>query len=98
MNARSFQDIPVNTVTRYEIALMEGEKIIKVLGYTAKKTKQALFNTISNGDDLTQYFQESELDCEYSYDKKMGIVFCPRLRVAFTGQTERQIAERKVFA
>jgi hypothetical protein len=77
---------------------MEGEKIIKVLGYTAKKTKQALFNTVSNGDDLTKYFQESELDCEYFYDKKWGIVFCPRLRVAFSGRTERQVATEKVFA
>ena len=90
--ARSYESIPVNTVTRYEIALMENEKIIKVLGYTARKTKGSLFNTVSNGDDLTSYFQESELDCGYSYNKKWGIVFCARLRVAFTGRTERQVA------
>jgi hypothetical protein len=97
MNTRNYNEIKSNSVTRYEIALMEGEKTVKILGYTARKTKESLFNTVRNGDDLTQYFHESELDCQYSYDKSWGIVFCPRLRVAFTGRTERQVAANELL-
>jgi hypothetical protein len=87
-------NIPANTVTRYEIGLIRDGKTLVVIGYTAKKTKNALL-TAPQGQDLTSYFTEEELDGEWKYKKSHGVMFGDSIRIAFTGKTER---EAKQFA
>jgi hypothetical protein len=81
--------IPANTATRYEIALIRNGSVLKVLSYTAKKTKGALLRA-PYGHDLAEYFTEAELNGEWSYKASHGVMFGDgSIRLAFTGNTER---------
>jgi hypothetical protein len=83
--------IPTNTATRYEVALIRSGKVLKILGYFAKKTKSTLFSA-PQGQDLTEYFTEEELDSDLRYTKLHGIQFGDgSIRIAFTGNTERTV-------
>jgi hypothetical protein len=75
--------------TRYEMALVDGEKVLKILGYSEKKTKSRLFSVVTEYD-LTSFFTEKELDGDFSYCKVNGIRFSnSKKRVCFTGKTEK---------
>jgi hypothetical protein len=88
---RTLKEIGTNTGTRWEVGLIRGETVIKVLGYTAQKTKRGLFNQIK--EDLTQYFTEEELASDWRYSTARGVEFNQgSIRLAFTGRTERTAA------
>ena len=75
--------------TQYEMALVDGEKVLKVLGYSEKKTKSRLILAAVNGD-LTSFFTESELNGDSSYSKTHGLCFWgTKKRVCFTGKTAK---------
>jgi len=94
MKARDRMAIPTNTPTRYEVALMRGNEVLHVLGYTAKKSKQGIYAlcTVNLEPYLTaQELQESK-NFEMTYTTKYGFQIGSNLFVRFTGRTERAIA------
>lgn len=92
MNLRRRQEIPTDAATRYEVALMRGDKVIEILGYTARKTKQGIMHQFE-GKDRTHLFTDEELDTPWKYSSKTGISFNNgTIRACFTGRTEREAA------
>jgi hypothetical protein len=93
MTVRNRKDISTLEATRYEVALIRDDKVLKVLGYTARKTKRGIFNLLQ-GQDLTSYFTEAELDSDRRYTSKNGLQFGDgSIRISFTGRTEREVAK-----
>ena len=92
MNPRKRQEIPTDAATRYEVALMRGDKVIEILGYTARKTKQGITDQFK-GKDLLKFFTKQELESRWKYSSKTGISFNnSMIRACFTGRTEREAA------
>ena len=87
---RNRLDIPTNAPTRWEVAVIRGEIILEVLGYTARRTKMGIYNLVAH--DLTRHFTESELNADLVYSAKTGFTFGTDLRVGFSGRTERDVA------
>jgi hypothetical protein len=77
------------SATKYEIGLIRDNKVLKILGFTARKTKGALL-IAPQGQDLTSFFTEQELNGEWEYKKSHGVMFSDSIRIAFTGRTERE--------
>lgn len=80
--------------TRYEVALMRGEKILHVYGYTARKSNKGMLSMIRhNVEHLLTQEELAEIDKE----KRDFIVKNGRARVAtnlfigFSGRTEREV-------
>jgi len=93
MTVRNRNSISTLEATRYEVALIRDGEVLKVLGYTARKTKRGIFNLLQ-GQDLTSYFTEAELDSEHRYTSKNGLQFGDgSIRISFTGRTEREVAK-----
>ena len=45
--------VPTNAATRYEVALMKGETVVKFLGFTARATKGAIWDyMLDNGPEI----------------------------------------------
>jgi hypothetical protein len=92
MNLRQRQAISNDTATRYEVALMRGETVLEVLGYTAQKTKMGIIGQF-RGKDVTHHFTDDELNSEWKYSAKNGIQFNNgSIKACFTGKTEREAA------
>ena len=93
MTVRNRKDISTLEATRYEVALIRDEKVLNILGYTARKSKQGVFNLLK-GQNLTSYFTEAELDSNYRYTLKNGLQFGNgSIRISLTGRTEREAAQ-----
>ena len=92
---RNRLDIKTTEPTRYEVALMRGYEVLHVYGYTARKTKSGIVNLMD--EDMTHLLTADELtacdNATLKYSKKYGFTFCPGIRVAFTGNTERSAAK-----
>jgi hypothetical protein len=83
-----------NLNTAYEVALYVDGKVVKVLGYTARKTNKTLLNyAASNSTLLKSHLTEEELDMEWKNSSKTGLMFANgRVIVRYTGKTERTVA------
>ena len=92
--ARHYAAIKTNTPTRYEVAFCRGNETVKVLGYTARKTKAGITNLCT--EDLTLYMTDSEVaECDtftLKYSKANGYQVASNLYIRFTGNTERSVA------
>jgi len=87
---RNRLDIPTNTSTRFQVAVIRNGQTLEVLGYTAQKTKIGIYNLMAK--DLTHHFTESELNTDFIYSAKSGFTFGSDIRIGFTGKTEREVA------
>jgi hypothetical protein len=80
--------------TAWEVVAFFPDGSRRRLGFTCRKTKSSLLAFAArNGEVLLNHMSESEKDCEARYDREGGWRF-GRVRVAFSGRTERDVASR----
>ena len=82
----------VNHATRWQYGLVRDGRLVHCLGYTARRTKRALFAALQAHRAVTiQLFDGLPDDAELTY--QAGAYRSPNgLALAFTGQTERDAA------
>lgn len=89
---RSRQSISTKELTRYEVALMRGDTVLHIYGYTARKSKQGITALVT--EDVTHLLTPSELseNKPLIYFAKTGFEVATNVYIRFTGRTERQAA------
>ena len=91
---RKRSEISTLEPTRYEVAVYtKGGRKVKSLGLSVRKTKAALLDFArDNGEFILSLIPEDEQDLEWTYNVDSGVCFGLGVFVAFTGLTERDLA------
>ena len=88
---RSRNSISTKELTRYEVALMRGNDVLHIYGYTARKSKHGITALVT--EDVTHLLTPTELAYnDLTYTAKDGFNIAPNVYIRFTGKTERQVA------
>ena len=89
---RSRDSISTKELTRYEVALMRGDDILHIYGYTPRKSKHGILALVK--DDVTHLLTATELteDRALTYSREHGFTVATNVYIRFTGRTERQVA------
>lgn len=83
-----------NLPTRYEVAVYVDGDRARIIGYVGRRTKQVLLELCgANASFLKSLLTEEELDMNWNYTKNDGVSFADRVKIRFTGRTERDAAQ-----
>lgn len=74
-------------MTKYQVALMRGNDVLFIYGYTERKSKQGIIALMSK--DVTHLLTDDEMDVVPVYTKKDGLKLGGKVKVCFTGFTEK---------